>query len=200
MINIVIFGPPGAGKGTQSKNISQKYGLELISTGDLLRRECESGSELGKEIARRIDGGNFVPDSMIIEMVAAFYHKNAKTKGFVLDGFPRTKEQSVWFDNFLSEHFGAKVNVMLSMEAEQEELIRRVLNRGIEDGRADDQDRQIVLKRMTIYHEVTHIVKQHYMALGRLSEIDGLGTVSDVFNRICSAIDKAILKPEPVLE
>lgn len=187
MFNVIIFGPPGSGKGTQSAKIIEKYKLKHLSTGDLLRIEKDSGSELGAEIARLIDNGNMVSDEMAQKMVEAFVKRN-HTKGYVFDGFPRTAKQAAWLQIMLQE-MNADTNVLLSLEVEQEELKKRLIERGIATGRDDDKSRAIVETRLNIYHKQTEPVIEFYKQLGKYVRIDGMGSLNDVFERICEVID-----------
>ncbi|MBI9066377.1 MAG: adenylate kinase [Salinivirgaceae bacterium] len=189
MLNLIIFGPPGSGKGTQSNNIIKKYGVQHISTGDLLRDEIRSGSELGKQISLLIDGGNLVPDEMVKTMVEDFITKNQAGNGFIFDGFPRTVNQAQWLRNLLAT-LGSEIKVMISLEVDDQELKKRLAGRGKELGRPDDQDDEIIRNRLEIYHTRTKVVKDFYRKLDKHIPIQGIGTMEEVFERICTAIDK----------
>lgn len=189
MFNLILFGPPGSGKGTQSKNIIKKYGVTHLSTGDLLREEIASGSELGKKISRMIDGGNYVTDDMAIEMVEKFISKNDIKKGFIFDGFPRTSKQAEWLDAFL-EKYECKVNLMVSLEVDDEELKTRLTDRGQDLGRPDDQNIDIIKNRLNIYHTKTKTVKDYYKKANKHEPIEGVGSMNEVFDRICEAIER----------
>ena len=190
MFNIVIFGPPGSGKGTQSERIIEKYQLVHLSTGDLLRAEKRSGSELGKKIQALIDKGNLVPDEMVQQMVRAFVLKHAHTNGFIFDGFPRTVKQAEWLEKMLAA-FDAEVNVLLALEVPDEELHKRLLSRGAISGRADDQDAKIIKNRIKVYHSQTMPVMDFYKGRGQYMGVNGVGTLDEVFERICQTIDNA---------
>lgn len=191
MFNLVIFGPPGSGKGTQSENIINKYGLVHLSTGDLLRAEKNSGSELGNKIKELIDNGNLVPDSMVEEMVKKNVAKNKDAAGFIFDGFPRTTTQAAWLDNMLAEQ-GQSVTQMLALDVDDNELRTRILERGKISGRADDQDENIINNRIAVYHKQTQPVIDFYSAQGKFVSVDGIGSLDDVFGRISDAMDKAM--------
>lgn len=187
MLNLILFGPPGSGKGTQSKNIIKKYGVTHLSTGDLLRNEIASGSDLGKKISQMIDSGNYVTDNMAIEMVENFINKNDIQKGFIFDGFPRTVKQAAWLDDFL-EKKGSKVHIMVSLEVNDTEVEKRLTQRGQDLGRPDDQDIDIIKNRIHIYHTQTKPVITYYKNAEKHQPINGMGTMDEVFNRICEAI------------
>lgn len=193
MFNLVIFGPPGSGKGTQSENIINKYGLVHLSTGDLLRAEKNSGSELGNKIKELIDNGNLVPDSMVEEMVKKNVAKNKDAAGFIFDGFPRTTTQAAWLDNMLAEH-GQSVTLMLALDVDDNELRTRILERGKVSGRADDQNVSIIDNRISVYHKQTQPVMDFYSAQGKFVSVDGIGSLDEVFNRISTAMDNTMLQ------
>lgn len=188
MFNIVIFGPPGSGKGTQSERIIEKYQLKHLSTGDLLRAEKKSGSKLGEQIKALIDQGNLVPDAMVEQMVRAFVINNEKGYGFIFDGFPRTVKQAAWLQQMLKE-VSADVDLLLSLEVEEEELKKRLLARGSISGRADDQNEQIIENRIKVYHSQTMPVIDFYKDLGKFAGVNGVGSLDEVFERICDTID-----------
>lgn len=189
MFNIVIFGPPGSGKGTQSERIIEKYQLMHLSTGDLLRAEKRSGSELGKKIQALIDKGDLVPDDMVQQMVRTFVLTHAHTNGFIFDGFPRTVNQAEWLESMLAE-INAVVNVLLALEVSDEELNKRLLSRGAISGRADDQDAAIIKNRIKVYHSQTMPVIDFYKGRGQYLGVNGVGTLDEVFERICQTLDK----------
>ena len=191
MFNLVIFGPPGSGKGTQSENIINKYGLVHLSTGDLLRAEKNSGSELGNKIKELIDNGNLVPDSLVEEMVKKNVTNNKEAAGFIFDGFPRTTTQAAWLDNMLAEQ-GQSVTQMLALDVDDDELRSRILERGKVSGRADDQDENIINNRIAVYHKQTQPVIDFYSAQVKFVSVDGIGSLDDVFGRISDAMDKAM--------
>jgi adenylate kinase len=182
MINVVIFGPPGAGKGTQSEKIIEKYGFKHISTGDLLRKEIASGSELGKKISERIDKGKLVSDELITDILINELDRIGKVPGVIFDGFPRTVSQAEDLDRILADR-DTGVSVMLDLEVDEEELIKRLLHRAKVEGRADDTI-DVIKNRLKIYHKKTEPVIDYYKKEGKFRKIDGSGTVGDIFARI----------------
>ncbi|MCQ2375026.1 MAG: adenylate kinase [Salinivirgaceae bacterium] len=191
MFNLVIFGPPGSGKGTQSENIIAKYGFKHLSTGDLLRAEKNSGSELGKKIKDIIDAGNLVPNELVQEMVKNNVVKNRDAKGFIFDGFPRTTDQAAWLDQMLSE-IGESVTMMLALDVNDDELRVRIMERGKVSGRADDQNIDIVNNRIAVYKQQTQPVIDFYAKQNKYVSVEGVGTLDEVFGRISKAIDSAL--------
>jgi len=189
MYNVILFGPPGSGKGTQSARIIEKYKLTHLSTGDLLRKEIKSGSELGKEIAELINHGNLVSDEMAQKMVMSFLDLHKEENGFVFDGFPRTAEQAIWLRGFLQSK-GSEINALIALKVDDEELANRLLERGKDSGRADDQTMSTVRTRIKLYHDLTEPVINFYIKLNKYYQIDGLGSLDEVFERICNVIDK----------
>ncbi len=190
MLNIVLFGPPGAGKGTQSKLMVDEYQLIHLSTGDLLRSEIQAGTELGKKAKLLMDAGKLVPDEVVIGMISNKLESNKDARGFIFDGFPRTKEQAVALDGLLKDH-NQTITIMISMAVPEQELIDRLLERGKDSGRADDQNEEVIRGRLSVYKEQTEVVKDYYSALDKASEINGLGTIEEVFGRIKNAIEQA---------
>lgn len=189
MFNIVIFGPPGAGKGTQSKFIVENYNLLHLSTGDVLRTEVESGSQLGIEIAQLIDKGNFVPDEMIQRMVKAFILRNKDVGGFIFDGFPRTTEQAKWLGSTLAE-IDEELTIFLLLDVEEEELKKRILKRGEYSGREDDKDPAIIENRIGVYHDKTKPVIDYYIAQNKFHEVSGVGSPETVFVNVAQELEK----------
>ncbi len=187
MYSLVIFGPPGSGKGTQSEKLIEKYGLTHLSTGDVLRAEIKSGSELGNQIKSLIEKGELVSDEMVQEMVKAFVMKNKDAKGFIFDGFPRTVAQAQWLDNMLSE-ISTSVNIMISLDVPDDELRIRLLSRGKVSGRQDDQDEAIINNRIDVYKNTTLPVMEYYQKAGKAKGIHGLGTIDEIFGRITEAV------------
>lgn len=187
MLNIVIFGPPGSGKGTQSEKIIEKYGLGHISTGDVLRKEMADGSELGKEAKGFIEKGELVPDSVIIGMLASTLDGLGAKSGVIFDGFPRTTAQAAALKEMLQER-GTDVSVMLSLEVPKQELIDRLLLRGKTSGRSDD-NLETITKRIEVYNEQTAPVIDFYKGEGSHVAIKGIGEIDEIFASISSAID-----------
>lgn len=190
MLNIVLFGPPGSGKGTQSATLIEKYNLVHLSTGDILRGEIAAQTPLGLEAKKKMDRGELVPDEVVIGMIGNKLAANPKANGFIFDGFPRTTAQAEALDKLLKEK-GTSITVMLALEVEKEELIKRLLNRGKDSGRADDQNINIIENRISVYNKETAIVTEYYKKQNKFQLIPGMGAVSEIFDRLCKAIDKA---------
>ena len=183
MLNVVIFGPPGAGKGTQSKKIIEKYGLRHISTGDLLRNEIASGSELGIRIKAKINKGKLISDEIITDILINEIDNLGKDiPGIIFDGFPRTLEQAEMLYNLLEER-GMEVKVMIDLEVDEEELIKRLLYRAKIAGRSDDTI-DVIKKRLKVYHKKTEPVIDFYKKKGKFRKIDGSGSIDEIFARI----------------
>lgn len=189
MLNIVLFGPPGAGKGTQSAKLIEKFGLVHLSTGDIFRANMKGGTELGNLAKSFIDQGKLVPDEVTIKMLESEANKTPDAKGYIFDGFPRTGAQAKALDAFL-ESRGTSINMMLALEVEEEELRKRLLIRGKDSGRADDQDPAIIQKRIDVYNAETMPVKDYYSAQGKYKGIDGIGEIDTIFNSLCKAISE----------
>jgi adenylate kinase len=189
MFNLILFGPPGSGKGTQSEKIIVRYGLKHLSTGDLLRSEIASSTSLGMEAKTFMDKGQLVPDQVVIGMIRSAMDKNPDAKGFLFDGFPRTVAQADALDKLLVEK-GTSINSMISLVVREEELIKRLLNRGLTSGRSDDTNETVIRARIEEYLNKTAAVAGHYQAQNRFAELEGEGSIDDIFQRICGEIDK----------
>lgn len=188
MLNIVIFGAPGSGKGTQSDKIIAEYGVAHISTGDVLRAEIKNNTELGKTAAMYINDGKLVPDSLIIDMLAATLDAKGKDiKGVIFDGFPRTIAQAEALNVMLAER-GQQVSTVIGLEVEDEELIKRIILRGKTSGRADDNE-ETAKKRLDTYYSQTLPLKDFYIKEGKYAKIQGMGTIDEIYASIKQAID-----------
>jgi adenylate kinase len=190
MLNIVLFGPPGAGKGTQAVKIIEKYQLIHLSTGDILRAELAAQTALGQEAKKYMDKGELVPDKVVIEMIGIKIDKNPDANGFIFDGFPRTTAQAEALDILLRQK-GTPISIMLSLEVEKNELVKRLLGRGQVSGRSDDQDESIIENRIKVYNNETTPVKGFYEKQGKYQAIDGMGSIDEIFERLCKAINLA---------
>lgn len=189
MINIVLFGAPGCGKGTQSEILEERFGLRHISTGNVIRQQIAAQTELGKQMQACIERGELAPDQLVIDMVEDYIANNNYGKGVIYDGFPRTTAQAVAFDEILAKH-GQSVSVMINMEVPEEELVKRILLRGKDSGRADDQSEDIIRNRIDVYNAQTAIVADFYRAQGKFESVPSLGTIEEVAERIVKVVEK----------
>lgn len=189
MLNIILFGAPGCGKGTQAARIKEKYNINHISTGDVIRGEIARGTELGKSMKSYIESGALAPDSIVIGMIRNYINEHKDATGNIFDGFPRTTAQAEEFDRILAEE-GDSVNVMVYMDVPEEELVKRILLRGKESGRADDASEDIIRNRIAVYRDQTAVVADHYNRQGKYEAVNGVGTMDEVFDRICKVIDR----------
>jgi len=190
MINIVLFGPPGSGKGTQAEKLIRKYDLTHFSTGNILREEIANKTELGIKAQAYIDCGELVPDDDVIEMVIRNLDKHNNSNGFIFDGFPRTKEQARFLRNELTNR-DMRINLMITLNVNHEELVNRLVKRGRNSGRSDDE-RKIIEKRIEIYNKQSQPVVEFYKNMHKYVPIEGKGGIDDIFARICDAIDASI--------
>jgi adenylate kinase len=191
MLNLILFGPPGSGKGTQSEKLIVKYGLKHLSTGDLLRSEIAQQSPLGMEAKNFMDQGQLVPDAVVIGMIRSALETNPDVKGFLFDGFPRTPAQAAALDE-LMELKGTSINTMLAMEVSEQELMIRLLKRGETSGRSDDTNEEVVRARITEYHNKTAAVADYYHQFGKVVTVKGEGSIEAIFNSLCKEIDQKI--------
>ncbi|MDA3881289.1 MAG: adenylate kinase [Prolixibacteraceae bacterium] len=189
MLNIVLFGPPGAGKGTQAVFLKEEFKLIHLSTGDLLRSQIAAETELGKEAKKFMDKGELVPDEVVIGMIGSQLKENESAKGFIFDGFPRTVEQAKALDQLLNEN-NTPVSGMLALEVEKQELIDRLLERGKTSGRSDDTDVSVIENRITVYNDKTAPLMNYYEAQGRYFPINGMGSIEDIAGRLKEVVVK----------
>ncbi|MGB0429928.1 MAG: adenylate kinase [Bacteroidia bacterium] len=188
MLNLVLFGPPGSGKGTQSAKLIEKYGLTHLSTGDIFRANIKGETELGKLAKSYIDKGELVPDQVTINMLEAEVEKAGETKGFIFDGFPRTVPQAEALDKFL-EGRNETINLMLELEVADDEVVKRLVLRAKDSGRADDADESIIRNRLSVYHEQTAVAAQFYKEREKHVGVNGVGGIDEIFGLLCSQID-----------
>ena len=190
MINIVIFGPPGAGKGTQAAKVSEKYGFIHLSTGEVIRDHVRRGTELGRTASEQMQGGGLASDELVIGIISDFIGSlSPEIPGVIYDGFPRTLPQAGAFDAMLADH-GQQVSGMLSLEVPEDELIRRLTERGKISGRSDDQSIDVIRNRIEVYHNETAPLIEYYNKQGKFHAIPGHGGIEAVFGRLCEAIDE----------
>ena len=189
MLNLILFGPPGAGKGTQSEKIIAKYNLIHLSTGDLLRSEIREGSELGLTAKTLMDQGLLVPDEVVIGMIEHKLRDHRDAAGFIFDGFPRTVMQSQALDELLAR-YDESISVMVALVVNDDELLSRLLNRGKTSGRPDDQNEELISKRIHEYNSKTKPVADYYQEQGKFVAIDGMGNIDSIFEEITRAIAK----------
>jgi adenylate kinase len=189
MFNLILFGPPGAGKGTQAIRIAEKYNWIHISTGDILRAEVSQGTPLGLKVKAVMEAGHLVSDELLIEIMESVFRKHADVKGFVLDGFPRTLNQAQELDRMLHK-LGKKVSLVLALEVNEEELIKRLVKRAIEQGRKDDTE-EVVKNRLVQYHAHTKPLIDYYKEKKLYKEVFGEGSIDSIFNLLCESIEKS---------
>ena len=189
MFNLILFGPPGSGKGTQSEKLMARYGLKHLSTGDLLRYEISRETPLGKEARNFMDKGQLVPDEVVIGMISSALDENPEAKGFLFDGFPRTPAQAKALDNLL-ELKEAPITAMLALDVSEEELVKRLLKRGETSGRSDDNNENVIRARIVEYHNKTAVVADYYKQFDKVVMVKGEGTIDEIFERLCAEIDK----------
>ena len=187
MLNIVLFGPPGAGKGTQSVHLVESFGLVHLSTGDIFRSNIKGGTELGEMAQSFMDQGQLVPDDVTIRMLESEVNKHPEAKGFIFDGFPRTSAQAEALDAFLNDR-NTPISYMLALEVEEAELKTRLLARAETSGRPDDADPAVIQKRINVYNAETAPVAGHYALQGKFTGIDGIGSIEEILDRLKAAI------------
>lgn len=197
MVNLILFGPPGSGKGTQSANIIEKYGLLHLSTGDLLRSEIADKTPLGLEAKKFMDQGNLVPDEVVIGMISSKLDSNPDARGFIFDGFPRTTAQAEALDKLLALK-KTSISMVLSLEVPEDELVRRLLERGLTSGRSDDANEAVVKNRIVEYHNKTAPVADHYAKFGKFKKVKGDGSIEATFVLLSKEVDELIGERERV--
>ncbi|WP_290534558.1 adenylate kinase [Alistipes sp.] len=188
MINIVLFGAPGCGKGTQAQRLKEHYGIDHVSTGEVIRDEIRRGTELGRSMEQYIKEGKLAPDAIVIGMIANYVSEHKDAKGCIFDGFPRTTVQAEEFDRILAKE-GLKVDIMVDIHVPEEELVKRLLLRGKDSGRADDASEEVIRERLAVYHKQTAVVADYYTAQQKYASVNGVGTMEEVFDRIAAVID-----------
>jgi len=189
MLNIVLFGAPGAGKGTQSVMLAEKYELIHLSTGDILRKEIEAGSELGQQAKNFTDKGEFVPDEVVIGIISSQIKRNPDAKGFIFDGFPRTIAQAEALDKMLKDS-NLQITTMYALDVETEELVKRLQLRSEVSGRADDASLDVIQNRIDVYNRKTKPIIDYYNAQNKYTGINGSGEITEIFGRLCTNIEK----------
>ncbi len=188
MFNVILFGPPGSGKGTQSEKLVDKYGLIHLSTGNILREEIKNNTALGLEARQYIDNGQLVPDAVVIGMIRSALAAQPDAEGFLFDGFPRTVAQAEALDVLLAENH-EEINIVLALEVGEEELVARLLNRGKTSGRSDDINEEVVRARILEYEDKTAPVAGYYGQLNKLSRVRGVGDIETIFDALCDQIE-----------
>ena len=188
MVNIVLFGAPGCGKGTQALRLKEHYGIDHVSTGEVIRDEIRRGTELGRSMEVYLKSGRLAPDEIVIGMIEHYVTEHMNAAGCIFAGCPRTTVQAEEFDKILAKH-GLKVDVMVDIHVPEEELIRRILLRGKDSGRADDASEEVIRGRLDVYRAQTAIVSDYYAAQGKYASVNGTGSMEEVFSRIATVID-----------
>jgi adenylate kinase len=188
MFNLILFGPPGSGKGTQSENLIARYGFKHLSTGDLLRSEYKRETPLGIEAKSLMDQGKLVPDSVVIGMIRSALTDNPDAKGFLFDGFPRTIAQAEALDLLLDE-IGSPIRVLLALQVSKTELVKRLLNRGLTSDRRDDANESVIASRIEEYERKTTAVAEYYKKFNKVAYVPGEGSVDDIFGKLTREID-----------
>ncbi|MBE0639045.1 MAG: adenylate kinase [Bacteroidales bacterium] len=190
MLNLILFGPPGSGKGTQSLKIAEKYNLAHISTGDIFRSEIRNKTDLGLKVQSIIEKGELVPDDLLIEILESALNKLQEKAGYIFDGFPRTHRQAEDLDMLLKKRNDA-VRLVIALEVDQDEVVKRLLNRARLEGRKDDTE-EVILNRMAVYHKQTAPLIDFYVKQGKFKSVPGVGSIDDIFDSITEAINERI--------
>ena len=191
MVNFLIFGPPGSGKGTQSVRLAEKFNLTHLSTGDMLRAEIASGTELGKKVSSIMSKGELVPDEVVVEMIANKVDSTKNTAGFLFDGFPRTIAQTVALEKMLNKR-GMKIDIMLVLDVDHDELVKRLIARAEVSGRADDKDPAVIENRIDVYKEKTEPIIDYCRNKGIYKPVNGVGSIDDIFDRLSVIVEEVL--------
>jgi adenylate kinase len=191
MVNFLIFGPPGSGKGTQSVRLAEKFNLIHLSTGDMLRAEISAGTDLGKRMSHIMSKGELVPDEVVIEMIAFKIDNSRNSAGFLFDGFPRTVSQTVALEKMLNER-GMKIDSMLVLDVDHDELVKRLIARAELSGRPDDKDPAIIENRIDVYKDKTEPIIVYCTERGIYQPVNGMGSIEDIFGRLCGYMKELI--------
>ncbi|MFH0867323.1 MAG: adenylate kinase [Bacteroidota bacterium] len=191
MLNLILFGPPGAGKGTHSLQLVEKYELVHISTGDIFRSEISNKTELGMKAKSYMDNGQLVPDEIVLDMLFSVMNRVENAKGFVFDGFPRTIVQAEKFDEMLNARC-MPVSLVISLDVNDEELVKRLVKRGLESGRSDDTE-EVIRQRLDVYNKQTKPLLDYYHKKNLLRSVHGIGTIDDIFISVCEVVEKNII-------
>jgi adenylate kinase len=195
MFNLILFGPPGSGKGTQSEQLIARYGMKHLSTGDLLRSEISRMTPLGQEAKKVMDKGQLVPDAVVIGMINHALDENPESKGFLFDGFPRTAMQAKALDKLLAER-KSSIAVMLALDVSEDELVKRLVKRGKTSGRSDDNNESVIRARIIEYHTKTAAVADYYRSFNKVVMVKGEGSINEIFDALCKEIDKRLKEKE----
>lgn len=191
MFNLILFGPPGSGKGTQSEKLIARYGLKHLSTGDLLRSEIASATPLGLAVKSLMAKGELVPDEIVIEMINSALDNNPQANGFLFDGFPRTNAQAEALDKLLGQK-NTEIAIVLALQVSEQELINRLLKRGLTSDRIDDRNEEVISARIVEYEKKTAAVAEHYSKYDKVKYVKGEGTIDEIFELLCEQIEKKL--------
>ncbi len=195
MINLILFGPPGSGKGTQAAKLVERYRVVHISTGDLFRREIGNGTPLGKEAQAYMSRGELVPDEVTIGMLRNKVEAHPEAQGFIFDGFPRTIPQAEALDRLMAEE-GSAIHLLIALDVDDEEIVRRIKGRAAISGRADDANESIIRNRIEVYKSETAPVFDYYARQHKSHRVNGIGSIEEIFERLCNVIDRVAKKGE----